>query len=390
MTWSTPTPPSPIEGEGARCWSTPIGREGDRCWSATYLPSPLAGAGCRCATDLSSPLAGAGCRCATSLRFALAGAGCRCATDLRFPLAGEGQGGGEPTFHARMEARPWPLRSPVGCVRISPTPSSGSGLGCADGSSTDAASGDRLPWVLTSSTSRVSQRGWSSRLMEASTAGGPRKMLREALGSRPMDSTSCASGTTRCSATWRGCWRRSGGPCRIERRIDPPPRPSPARGEGMCSMPRGEGVCSMPRGDRVRSMPRGQGVRSMARGQGVCSVPPGRGVCSTPRGERVCSMPRREGVCSVPRRPGKGGDRLTSAPRRDRVDRLGLVPRRRWLAAEKPWLGRNGILSKIAHSPSGSPVTERCWLGRNGMPSPLAGEGQGGGCAAAAGASAAA
>jgi hypothetical protein len=175
MTRSTPTPPSPIEGEGVR-----------RPYAAN-LPSPL---------------------------------------------AGEGQGGGVATFHARTEARSWPLRSPVRCVKISPTPSGGSGLGCADGSSTVAASGDRLLWVLTSSTSCVSRRGWSSRLMEASTARGPSKMLSEALGSRPTDSTSCAFGTTRCPATWKGCWRRSGGPCRTERRIDPPPRPSATRGEG--------------------------------------------------------------------------------------------------------------------------------------------------------------
>jgi hypothetical protein len=152
--------------------------------------------------------------------------------NLPSPLAGEGQGGGEQAFHASTEARSWPLRSRVRCVAISPMPSGGSGLGSAGGNSTDAASDDRHRSVRTSWTSRAWQRASSLRWMEANTAGGPKKMLCVGLGSRPMDSTSYASGITRCLATWRECWRRSGGPCRIERQIHPRPRPSPARGEG--------------------------------------------------------------------------------------------------------------------------------------------------------------
>jgi hypothetical protein len=56
-------------------------------------------------------------------------------------------------------------------------------------------------------------------------------------------------------ATWKGCWRRSGGPCRIERPTDPPPRPSPARGEGAYSEARSStcGAClaSAPSRDKV-------------------------------------------------------------------------------------------------------------------------------------------
>jgi hypothetical protein len=34
------------------------------------------------------------------------------------------------------------------------------------------------------------------------------------------------------TAIWRGCWMLSGASYKIERRVEPPPRPSPARGEG--------------------------------------------------------------------------------------------------------------------------------------------------------------
>ena len=199
--------------------------------------------------------------------------------------------GEEPRFHARTEARSWPLRSPGGCAKIRPTPSGGSGPGCANGSLRDAASGDRLRLVPMSSTSHALPRGWSLRLMGASTAGRPRKMLREGLGSRPMGSTSCASGTTRSTAIWRGCWMRSGGPYRIERRVDPPPRPSAARGEGVCFM-----------------------------------------------------LPR----------SNSGGDCLTSAPSGDKVDCAGPGPRQHWLAAEQRWLHRNGVLCRLAGAGQGA------------------------------------
>jgi hypothetical protein len=156
-----------------------------------------------------------------------------CAMDLPSPLAGEGQGGGEPPSHATTETRVWPLRSLVRFVKIAPTPSGGFGLGCANGSSRDTASGDKLPSDLTSSTSRVSQRGWSLRSMVASTAGGPSRMPRAHRGCKPMASKFCASGITRCSPVPTGCWRRSAKLCATERRIDPPPRPSPTRGEGV-------------------------------------------------------------------------------------------------------------------------------------------------------------
>jgi hypothetical protein len=204
------------------------------------------------------------------------------AMDLPSPLAGEGQGGGAPAFPARTGARVWPLRSLVRCVKISPTPSGGSGLGSAAGSLRDSASGDRLRSVLMSWISRVSQPGWSLKLMVASTAGGPSRMLRVGLGSRLTDSTSCASGTTRCLATWRGCWRRFGRPCRIERQIDPPPRPSPARGEGIRSVPHalrdlcnGQARAQSGGDDRMWLLPGGSGGRW--RGAGSPDFPPPRG-----------------------------------------------------------------------------------------------------------------
>jgi hypothetical protein len=209
MTWSTPTPPSPMEGEGVWC----------RC--VTDLPSALAGATARCrsTTNLPSSLA----REATS---------CWCNTNPPSPLAGEGQGGGKPAFRAMTEARSWPLRSPVRFVTIRPLPSGGFGPACVSGSSKDGASGDKLPSGLTLSTSRVSQPVWSSRLMAASTAGGPSRTLRDSLGSRPTASRCSASGTTRYKATWMGSRRLSDRPYRIERGDKPPPRPSPTRGEG--------------------------------------------------------------------------------------------------------------------------------------------------------------
>lgn len=167
-------------------------------------------------------------------RFPVEGDGgkCSCAMDLSSPLAGEGQGRGEPAFHARRKARSWPLRSPVRFVRILLTPSGGFGRGCVNGRWRDVASGDRLPSDRTSSTSRVSRRGWSLRLMGASTAGGPSKIARGRRGWKPTDSKSCGSGITRCLPAPTGCWRRSAEPCRTKRWIDPPPRPSPAGGEG--------------------------------------------------------------------------------------------------------------------------------------------------------------
>jgi hypothetical protein len=160
------------------------------------------------------------------------GGGCSCTPNLPSPLAGEGQGGGQSASRARTDARSWPRRSPARFVTIRPMPSGGFGPACVSGSSRDGASGDKLPSGLTWSTSCVSQRGWSSRLMAASTAGARSRMLRDSLGLRPTASRCSVSGTTRCKATWMGSWRLSDGPYRIERRDKPPPRPSPTRGEG--------------------------------------------------------------------------------------------------------------------------------------------------------------
>lgn len=165
------------------------------------------------------------------------GGKCSCTPNFPSPLRGEDQGGGKSASRARTDARSWPLGSPARFVTIRPMPSGGFGLACVNDSSKAGASGDKLPSGLKSSTSRVSQRGWSSRLMAASTAGARSRMLRDSLGLRPTASRCSVSGTTRCSPAPMGCWRRSARPCRNERWIDPPPRPSATRGE-VWSVPR--------------------------------------------------------------------------------------------------------------------------------------------------------
>jgi hypothetical protein len=156
---------------------------------------------------------------------------------VSLPPCGGRMGWGESSSHVRTGTRSWhpPLREPCGATR--PTPSSGSGRGSASASSTVTGFGGKFPWVLTSSTSHVSRRAWSSRSTAGSMAGELRRMGHGRCGSRRADFGSCAFGTTRCSATWMGCWRRSDELCRIEPRIDPPPHPSPARGEGVLLMP---------------------------------------------------------------------------------------------------------------------------------------------------------
>jgi hypothetical protein len=282
MMRSSSTPASPIEGEGVRC---------------------------PCVTDLLSPVAREAARRRSTM-------------DVPSPLAGEGQGGGKPLSRPRTEAQPWRLQSLVRCARTPPTRSDGSGPNCADDNSKDGASGDRLRSDPMSSTSRVSQRGWSSRLMGASTAGGPDMMRREAPGSRPTASRCSASGTTKFMAISMGSWRGSGGRCRVERRVDPHPDPPPRGRRGFVPCPatpaRGEGVRSVP------SSPRGgRGFvpcpATPARGEGVRSVPSDpaqqslRDLCT----DAVRLQPGRARVTGATC-PGTFGSSTSAAPLRQR------------------------------------------------------------------------
>jgi len=122
-------------------------------------------------------------------------------------------------------------RSPEHYCAIKRKPSGGSGHGYGDIISRHFASAVRCPSGRRWPTLLSCPRAWLSSWMEDNTGGASGNIRPEQLGSTRTDSGSCDSATTRFSATLRGSWRASSKHCRIERK-DPPPQPSPTRGEG--------------------------------------------------------------------------------------------------------------------------------------------------------------